>query len=42
MPTLKPRNTAHHSEESRVLIQDVIPYEVAESFDALQGPGTVF
>lgn len=39
MPTLKPRNTATHSEEPRVLIQDVIPYEVAESLGALQGLG---
>lgn len=39
MPTLKPRNEANHSEEPRVLFQDVIPYEVAESLDALQGPG---
>lgn len=39
MPTLKPRNAGNHSNEPRVLIQDVIPYEVAESLDALRGPG---
>jgi len=39
MPTLKPRNQGRHSNESRVLIQDVIPYEVAESLESLQGPG---
>lgn len=39
MPTLEPRNQSHHSKESRVLIQDVIPYEVAESLETLQGPG---
>ncbi|MFK0042366.1 transcriptional regulator [Paenarthrobacter sp. NPDC090517] len=39
MPTLKPRNAGTHSNEPRVLIRDVIPYEVTESLDALQGPG---
>ncbi len=39
MPTLEPRNQSRHSNESRVLIQDVIPYEVAESLEMLQGPG---
>lgn len=39
MPTLKPRHAGNHSNEPRVLIQDVIPYEVAGSLDALQGPG---
>ncbi|MEJ1116830.1 transcriptional regulator [Paenarthrobacter sp. CCNWLY172] len=39
MPTLKPRNQGNHTNEPRVLIQDVIPYEVAESLEAMQGPG---
>lgn len=39
MPTLKPRHAGDHSKEPRVLIQDVIPYEVVGSLDSLQGPG---
>ncbi|MET4622959.1 hypothetical protein ABIE18_004439 [Arthrobacter sp. 2762] len=39
MPTLKPRNPGHRTNEARVLIQDVIPYEVAQSLEGLQGPG---
>lgn len=39
MPTLKPRHASEHSNEPRVLIRDVIPYEVVGSLDALQGPG---
>lgn len=38
MPTLKPRNAGHHPGERRVLIQDVIPYEVPERLADLRGP----
>ncbi|QOT24073.1 transcriptional regulator [Paenarthrobacter sp. YJN-D] len=38
MPTLKPRNAGHHPNEPRVLIQDVIPYEVPERLTDLHGP----
>ncbi|KRE61790.1 hypothetical protein ASG92_20620 [Arthrobacter sp. Soil736] len=38
MPTLKPRNAGHHPSEPRVLIQDVIPYEVPEHLEDLRGP----
>ncbi|MET3370614.1 UNVERIFIED_CONTAM: hypothetical protein ABIE34_003891 [Jeotgalibacillus campisalis] len=39
MPSRKSRNDGHRSHGRRVLIQDVIPYEVVESLDALRGPG---
>ena len=39
MSTPKPRSQSRHPMEPRVLIQDVIPYEVAESLEKLQGPG---
>jgi hypothetical protein len=38
MPTLKPRNAGHQPSEPRVLIQDVIPYEVPERLEDLRGP----
>lgn len=38
MPTLKPRTAGRHHSEPRVLIQDVIPYEVPERLDDLRGP----
>ena len=38
MPTLKPRNAGHNPNEPRVLIQDVIPYEVPERLADLHGP----
>ncbi|GAB2721750.1 transcriptional regulator [Arthrobacter bambusae] len=38
MPTLKPRTSGRHASEPRVLIQDVIPYEVPERLEDLRGP----
>lgn len=38
MPTIKPRDGGHHPNEPRVLIQDVIPYEVPERLEDLHGP----
>ena len=39
MSTLKPRNKTSHDSNPRVLVQNVIPYEVVETLDALRGPG---
>ncbi|MDI2037159.1 hypothetical protein PJL15_04303 [Paenarthrobacter nitroguajacolicus] len=38
MPTIKRRSSGHQSSEPRVLIQDVIPYEVPERLEDLHGP----
>lgn len=37
MPTLKPRKAGHRPSEPRVLIQNVIPYEVPERLGDLHG-----
>ena len=38
MPTLKPRKASQHLIEPRILIRDVIPYEVPERLEDLHGP----
>jgi len=39
MPAFEHRDAGDHSNEPRVLMRDVIPYEVVGSLDALRGPG---